>query len=786
MLASNISSVQGSADSDSTHELEGRNLQTIEERNRRAPTTTIEERSNAPTTTIEERNINAPNTQVRHEESALDSREGLSDHPRTNSNVRYSNGGQGSNANSFNNTRNDISIITSASQRSRVSNETMLNASALAIGAVTLGVCEISGITSIASLENSPYLVGTAAFIGTLPGYFASLLARMKVSTEEAVDMAESKEGVQAILEMIGLQKAEAVALAEGLQVDKVSMLVAVHHNRLRDKMKAINIDEDRLDQLTFGLEVFKDHYFKQDTQELHEDGSMTVDNTFKTTSYSAPIHRYLVQQKGASSAINPSFTREVAKIALDVGGNPEPENDASASAKLIRELLIAGQTKIATADAGDSGEGSKESNSESSKEGKELKENYQVKFEIRNEKKNSEEISKEKDGGHDEDDGGSETSNSSSDSDSDSEDDEEYPYMSSRGSKYMDPSKNPIPSIPANQKDLKLYFLKLETEVDSINGSRLIEHNNQLDKPIWKRTRKRGQKYKQYKRKVKVWEELNRSILHYIRGTALVNGHPLKAELGRLKSGVEAFDLVRTTLNPVQYNEVSSSQEALDNFMSLKLHSVQKGSFENFKIQLEERIEDMAANNMALAQDENTPKLSLFSKLPHESYRHIFLNMNQFEGLDYKSTLNKLSAAAALIESAETMSQGHEHRNINHAGTTDDKPSIPGTIGGFKVNKKGRINNDAWRRMSFDERAKYYNAKDKLRKSGVIFLEDKQFDSTAEEEEEETEEKAKEESTSDNANINTMTFAEVLERMPEETATKTLNYVTSKLIQPG
>ena len=81
-----------------------------------------------------------------------------------------------------------------------------------------------------------------------------------------------------------------------------------------------------------------------------------------------------------------------------------------------------------------------------------------------------------------------------------------------------MDPNKNPIPSIPASQKDLKLYFLKLGTEVDSINGSRLIEDGaNRLIKPTWKRKIKKGKKYKWHKKQVKVWEELNRSILHYI-----------------------------------------------------------------------------------------------------------------------------------------------------------------------------------------------------------------------------------------------------------------------------
>ena len=75
------------------------------------------------------------------------------------------------------------------------------------------------------------------------------------------------------------------------------------------------------------------------------------------------------------------------------------------------------------------------------------------------------------------------------------------------------------------------------------------------------------------------------------------------------------------------------------------------------------------------------------------------------------------------------------------------------------------------------------------MRKSGVIFPGNKQSDSTSEEEEKEekAKEKTKEESTSDNANINTMTFTKVLKCMPEETATKTLNYVTaSQLVQPG
>ena len=193
------------------------------------------------------------------------------------------------------------------------------------------------------------------------------------------------------------------------------------------------------------------------------------------------------------------------------------------------------------------------------------------------------------------------------------------------------------------------------------------------------------------------------------------MNGHPLKAELGRLKSGVDAFDLIKTTLDPVQYNEVSSSQEALDRFMNLKLHSISKGSFEKFKIQLEERIEDMAANNMALATDENTLKLSLFNKLPHESYKHGFLNMNQFEGMNYKATLRRLQENAALIESAEAKSNKQRNRQVNNTNSSEStkatgKP-IPGTIGGHKVDKQGKISGEAWKKMSNDEKKAFFDA---------------------------------------------------------------------------
>ena len=365
-----------------------------------------------------------------------------------------------------------------------------------------------------------------------------------------------------------------------------------------------------------------------------------------------------------------------------------------------------------------------------------------------------------------------------------------------------MDPSKNPIPSIPASQNDLKTYFLKLNNEVDSINGSHLLgSESSRLKKPKWSGRQKKGKKYKKFKRRLHIWEELNRAILHYIRGTALINGHPLKSELGRTKSGVDAFDLIRKTLDPVKHNEMSSSQDALDMYNILKLTSISKGAFEKFKIVLEERIEDMAANNMAMATDEKTLKLSLFNKLPHDAYKHIFLSMDKFETMSYKETIEEVARQAALIETAESKSTKNERRQVNNVQSNEDDDNvIPGTIGGFKVNRNGRINSEAWSRLTPEEKKSYYDAKDKLRQAGVVFPGDERNhgnSNTATKEQQQTikelEKQLRESnvekdsaSPSSAAKLNKMTFAEVLKCMPEETATKTLNYVTSKLHKPG
>ena len=148
MLDDNIRSIPGKVDPDDTQGSEGNNLQTISE----------------------ERNVLA--TQVSRD-TVPDESEKLSDEPRTQSNVRYSSRGQ---------ERNDVNFYTSRSMNNSVhsstsqsSKGTNMNASIITIGTIALGICEISGVTSLGTTW-STILLGTGTVFSTLPGYCASML----------------------------------------------------------------------------------------------------------------------------------------------------------------------------------------------------------------------------------------------------------------------------------------------------------------------------------------------------------------------------------------------------------------------------------------------------------------------------------------------------------------------------------------------------------------------------------------------------------------------------------
>ena len=275
MLLDKVRSIPGKVDPDDTQGREGNNLQTISE----------------------ERNVLA--TQVSRD-TVPDESEKLSDEPRTQSNVRYSNRGQ---------ERNDVNFYTSRSMNNSVhsstsqsSKGTNMNASIITIGTIALGICEISGVTSLGTTW-STILLGTGTVFSTLPGYCASMLAHLRVTTEATETAAESMKGVVETLEMIGLMKDEADRLTEVLKVDKISTLVTIPTPRMKFKMEEAEIEEDRLGNLLIGFEVFREFYFKQDTEEQREDGSMSRGNSFKVSSYNASTHRFLMGQAGVTDS---------------------------------------------------------------------------------------------------------------------------------------------------------------------------------------------------------------------------------------------------------------------------------------------------------------------------------------------------------------------------------------------------------------------------------------------------------------------------------------------------
>ena len=176
-------------------------------------------------------------------------------------------------------------------------------------------------------------------------------------------------------------------------------------------------------------------------------------------------------------------------------------------------------------------------------------------------------------DGGDDPSDDSSSSEDSSSD---DSSDEEEDFYLSTSRLKNLDGSKNPIPSLPAGQKAARLFRLKLKTDLDGINASAIVAPDGKrIKRPKWKRHKaKSGKKYRSYKKKRKAYYEANRTILFYLRNTALSTNHNLKTQLGRITSGVEAHDYIMKEIDPVSYDIMASSADAISTYNDPKLTS--------------------------------------------------------------------------------------------------------------------------------------------------------------------------------------------------------------------
>jgi hypothetical protein len=249
---------------------------------------------------------------------------------------------------------------------------------------------------------------------------------------------------------------------------------------------------------------------------------------------------------------------------------------------------------------------------------------------------------------GDDEDDGDSTVLSDSSDDDEASDDEEEDElYLSSRGTKHMDAKANPLPAIPANPQKVDEYRMRLDGELHNINATSLIRDEDRVSRPVWKESMgkkiSKNKKYKKYLKRIKTWDEMNRTILHYIRGTALASGHTLKADLSRIYCGIEAYDFVMTSLDPVKYDIMTSSSEAMSNFESLELHSTQTGSFTKFVTLWNTSMEQLKANKLAMATDDAYLKVAFLNKLPYDNYKHVLMNESEFEDKTIAETIAKV-----------------------------------------------------------------------------------------------------------------------------------------------
>ena len=169
----------------------------------------------------------------------------------------------------------------------------------------------------------------------------------------------------------------------------------------------------------------------------------------------------------------------------------------------------------------------------------------------------------------------------------------------------------------------------------------------------------------------------------------------------------------------------------------------------------------------------------------------HLFTNEGHFDDLDFAATLEFVERASVWVEEAHSKSN-KQNRNLNNTNTdkSTGEKRTPGVIAGFKVNKEGRINDDAWKVMTKDEKLKYGAARNKLKKEGVIFPKPtRNTESTIKSQQrtinklqkqlqggKDNEKKGR--SDKGECNINKLTFAEVLKKMPKDTSDKTLAYV--------
>ena len=653
------------------------------------------------------------------------------------------------------------------------------------------------------------------------------------------------------LLQVFGLTRQEATDVQSFLHLTNVDTLASTPSISFAAALTQLNIHQARTDQLVDGLDAFQIFYRLHDKREVTPSSPVPVlVNSFVPRTYDHAAHRYAIDSLHASPGTSlptpPSFNLsgvQVSPIAPTAGTTapiqppvpppvpaivppvPPPAPTPSPAPPVAPTpvpapipppvppptpppVIIAGvgSTQGSGAPVGGSGLGgggppddpdSSSSSSDPSTPGN-----------TGGDAPN--------DDGHGPDDDPSDSGSYSSDS-SDEDSDDEFPIVSDKTAGSMDNgSKNPLPSLPANKAISKAWFLKAHSEIDSINGSKLIADGDaRLLKPVWRGGRKKGSKFRRHKKRVRSWQTLDRSILKYIRNCAFESKHQLRTLLGEYKSGVAAYDFICKQLDPIQTDPLTAQNEAIETYQKLKLTSSDKGSWTRFRTKLHEAISDLHLHSISFAQDDAYMKRDLIGKLTHnKDYNVVYLSKSKYDSMTFAQTLADIESNAMLIERQNSSSSdGRGKSSINNTSTKtgDSSKPIPGTIGNFKVDKNGFINKHAWEKLSKEDRTKYFNAKKKLREEGVVFPKQRSSDNGDDSKKESNLNVTQSEpfknqqrtisklqkqikdmeggdsnSTADkdtsSSNINNMSYADVLKKLPKEAAEKTQKYIKSKI----
>ena len=181
--------------------------------------------------------------------------------------------------------------------------------------------------------------------------------------------------------------------------------------------------------------------------------------------------------------------------------------------------------------------------------------------------------------------------------------------------------------------------------------------------------------------------------------------------------------------IDPVSYDIMASSADAISTYNDLKLTSTSLGSFSKFRIRLEDAIEDLIANEIPGGTNDRYLITNLMGKLPALGYQQILMQQDTLlQNLTFQETLQKIGKMAVHIERADSASSSAKSRyktkssKINNTSTEKSKKSYKSvkylsTIAGHKVNSNGGVSSEDWEKLDHDQRTKFMDERAKIAK---------------------------------------------------------------------